>query len=523
LEVESLSGDPAGDLVAFCESAKAKTPTIELSSDDGRQFRPVSSPRGRDGALWSVGQVFAAGGPTAALALFPDSWLQIFRGRHASRIHSLLLRTANGGRTWTTRRYADHGSGWGPLQFVTPNIGWVIHGAPAAPVDKLLRTTNDGQTFTAIPMPAIPFRAPPAPVTSATNGQFEPWSASFVSISRGFVLGTKHCSWNLPNNAAECRAILLTTSDAGAKWQKLSVPPVSLDSDGAPSTVSSVTFADRDNGWLEGLSLWATHDGGHHWAQIRLPGFPENAHFEALEDPQLSDVVASGGWAYMALSTISRVTLLRTPVDANDWQPVPGKLPHGKFVASEEGLTKDGGDVWLGLGLTGSPSYGLWEAQPGSDLIYRGNPCRKAGPQHEGINGIAASTPNDVVISCGPGKLDTSTDGGAQLTPIPAPKGGDAFSPMAAPPGRSNTIVMTFPSNYGFGIPASTGRSWIDQTTNDGRTWKRVYYHDDLAGWADIQFLSPRTGWIIQGYPGAVTDQLMRTTNAGATFTATRF
>jgi len=520
LEVESLSADPAGELVAFCQSAKAKTPTIVLSSDDGRQFRRVSSPRGRGDAFWWAGQVSAAGGPTTALATFPESWLQEFRDGHASRIHSLLIRTASGGRTWTTRSYSDHGSGWGSLQFVTPTIGWVIHGAPAAPVDQLLRTTNGGQTFTAIPLPAIPFRAPPAPVTSASSGQFEPWSASFVSASRGFVLGTKRCSWSLPNNGATCRAMLLSTSDAGAKWQKLSVPAVSLASDGASGTVGSVTFADRDNGWLQGSGLWATHDGGHQWERIRVPGASVNAQ---LEDPQLSDVVASGGWAYVALSTISRVTLLRTPVDANDWQPVPGKLPHGKFDASEEALTADGGDVWLGLGLMGSQSYGLWEAQPGSDLIYRGNPCRKAGPRHEGIDGIAASTPTDVVISCGPGKLDTSTDGGAQLTPVRGPKGGDYISPMAAPLGQANTIVMTWPSNYSFAVPASTGPSWIDRTTNDGSTWTRTYYHDDLAGWADLEFVSPRTGWSIQGYPGATTDQLMHTTNAGATFTTTPF
>jgi photosystem II stability/assembly factor-like uncharacterized protein len=516
LGVDSLSVDPADDLLAVCQSVKEETPAIEISSDDGRQFSPVQSPRAHDDARWSAGQVFASGRATTALATFPDSWLQVFHASHASRIHSLLIRTANGGRTWTTRSYADHGAGWGSLQFVSATIAWVIHGAPAAPVDQLMRTTNGGRTFRAIALPAIAFRAPPAPVTSATSGQFEPWSASFVSTSQGFVLGTKRCSWSLPNNGAPCRAILLTTSDAGAKWRTLSVPPVKLVADNeTPDTVASVTFADRDDGWLAGSSLWATHDGGQHWTRIRVPGVPENS--------QLSDVVASGGWAYVALSTINGVTLLRTPADANDWQPVPGRLPNGKYAASEEALTADGGDAWLGLGLTGSPSYGLWKVRPGSALMYRGNPCSKAGPQHEGINGIAASTPNDVVISCGPGKLDTSTDGGAQLTPIRGPKGGDYISPMAAPPGRSNTIVMTWPSNYGFVVPPSTGASWIDETTNDGRIWKRVYYNDNLAGWGDLQFVSPRTGWIVQGYPGAVTDQLMRTTNAGATFTASHF
>jgi photosystem II stability/assembly factor-like uncharacterized protein len=511
--VDSLSAGPRGDLLAVCSSGSGKAPSLELSTDGGRHFRRVPTSSRLDADSWS--EVFSAGRPGTALATFPASWLQIFHIRHAARIHSLMFRTANGGRTWTTRSYTDDGSGWGPLQFISPNVGWVIRGAPGAPVDQLLRTTNDGAAFHAVPLPAVSFRGPREPVTRPLTNAFEPWSTSFVSTSRGFVLGTRRCSWSLGSADGACRATLLATSDAGAKWQTLPVPRVSLaEVNETPATVTSVTFADRDDGWLAGASLWATHDGGQHWTRIAIPGPPESA--------LLSDVVASGGWAYVALSTINRVTLLRTPVGADDWQAVPGNLPHGKYGADVEALTAVGGNVWLGLGVTGSPEYQLWEARPGSALIYRGNPCAKAGPQHIGINSMTATSPNDLVISCGPGKLDTSTDGGAHLTPVPAPKGGDYLAPMASPPGRPDTIVMTWPSNYGGVAPPSNRPSWIDQSANDGRTWTRVYYHDGLAGWGDPQFVSPEDGWIIHGYPGT-TDQLMRTTNAGATFTAIRF
>jgi photosystem II stability/assembly factor-like uncharacterized protein len=506
--VDGLSAGPGGDLLAVCPSDSGNVPLLELSTDSGRHFRRVPTSRRLDGAPQAGSEVFSAGRSPIALAMFPESWLQLFHVRHAARIHSLLFRTANGGRTWTTRSYTDEGSGWSPLQFVSPSVGWVIHGAPGAPVDQLLRTTNDGATFHAAALPVVSFRGPREPVTGPLTDAFEPWSVSFVSASRGFVLGTTRCSWSLGSAGGACPAKVLTTSDAGAKWQTLPTSIATL----TPDAVASITFADPADGWLDGTRLWATHDGGQRWKPIRLPGVPENA--------QLSGVVTSGGWAYVALSAINRVTLLRTPVGADDWQPVPGKLPEGKYAASVEALTADGGDVWLGLGL--NSGYGLWEVQPRSALIYRGHPCAKAGPQHIGINSMTATSANDVVISCGPGKLDTSTDGGAHLTAVPAPKGGDYFSAMAAPPGRPDTIVMTFPSNYGFAVPPSASPSWIDRTTNDGRTWTRVFYHDDLAGWGDPQFVSPRTGWIIHGYPGT-TDQLMRTTNAGATFTAIRF
>lgn len=371
----------------------------------------------------------------------------------------------------------------------------------------------------------------PAASTRVVPAGFEPWSASFVSAARGFALGTDGCNWvGVANIRAGCQAIIATTADAGARWQMLEVPPVTLNpTNETPGSVTSITFADSSNGWLSGAGLWATHDGGHHWAQIHFPGVPLRTW--------LGNVVTDGKWSYVTLSTSSGktvstirlgVTLLRSPIGTNDWKPVPGQLPTpGKQLAdqvSDEGLVALDGSAWLGLGWRGG--YGVWEVRENRPVTYRSDPCRLAGANHGGIGSIAASSSSYIVVSCFPGALISSSDGGRRFVRVPAPHGDGVIGGvnlMASPLGRPDTIVMAYPSNFGFAVPFSKHSSWIDRTVDDGRTWKRTYYKDNTAGWADLQFESAADGWVVHGYPGASVDQLMRTTNAGATFTPATF
>ena len=79
------------------------------------------------------------------------------------------------------------------------------------------------------------------------------------------MLGTRHCS-RLP-----CEALLLDTVNGGKTWASLPAPAVSLvpTFTAAPrSAVSTVRFESARNGWLFGPGLWATTDGGKHWAKL---------------------------------------------------------------------------------------------------------------------------------------------------------------------------------------------------------------------------------------------------------------
>ncbi len=76
---------------------------------------------------------------------------------------------------------------------------------------------------------------------------FEPGSVSFVSASKGFLLGTSPCS-HIP-----CTAVL-TTSNGGKAWTKVAAPSASFASSASRyhASVSQVVFANASDGWAYG-------------------------------------------------------------------------------------------------------------------------------------------------------------------------------------------------------------------------------------------------------------------------------
>src|SRR3984957_5747769 len=111
--------------------------------------------------------------------------------------------------------------------------------------------------------------APTRRSTTTTTGPgrvsgFLAQSASFVTESDGYVLGDADCS------VGTCTALLHTT-DRGVAWSTLSAPPTAISYQGAGG-VSGLHFADQLDGWAYGDTLWATHDGGNTWNQLRLGG-----------------------------------------------------------------------------------------------------------------------------------------------------------------------------------------------------------------------------------------------------------
>src|ERR1700733_2855889 len=98
---------------------------------------------------------------------------------------------------------------------------------------------------------------------------FEANSASFVTAQAGYVLGVRDCGL-LP-----CQALLETTANGGATWTKVTAPNVQLvpPFSATPATaVSTVRFANKNDGWLFNPGLWQTTDGGQKWQKVGLPG-----------------------------------------------------------------------------------------------------------------------------------------------------------------------------------------------------------------------------------------------------------
>src|ERR1700685_586825 len=98
---------------------------------------------------------------------------------------------------------------------------------------------------------------------------FEADSASFVSAQAGYALGARDCSL-LP-----CKALLEKSANGGTTWAKVTAPNVQLvpPFTTSPATaVSTVRFANKNDGWLFNPGLWQTTDGGKKWLKISLSG-----------------------------------------------------------------------------------------------------------------------------------------------------------------------------------------------------------------------------------------------------------
>ncbi len=356
----------------------------------------------------------------------------------------------------------------------------------------------------------------------AATAAFEPFRASFVSPSTGFALGTQRCSTKLDTNPAStperCSAAVMATTDAGAQWRSVPAPATIL----APNQVqtflshghvaispfvSGIVFADARNGWLYGPALWSTHDGGMHWTRINL-------------DTPVYALTVAGGSAYAMTTANSnarlRRPLLRSPVDRDDWQTVTSVTADANAATQPNAVF--GSTVWVATGVspTGFNAAQLWRSSGGPTWQSVGYPCGRQGY----ILSMAASSATNLVISCGPrGVVYSSSDGGVNMQRAPGLMGeGGILGQIATPPGSSGVIIVSL---YAEGLGPSP--STILRSTDGGRSMTPTTYHDHGAGFIDLQFVSPTAGWVVHGYPGASIDELMQTTDAGATFAPVAF
>lgn len=317
--------------------------------------------------------------------------------------------------------------------------------------------------------------APPAKAPGFQNAPgFQPTSASFLSATTGFVLGTVNCPLG-----HSCKPWLVRTGDGGARWQVLPAPP-RAGGDGA------VLFASKRTGWLYGQGLWVTTDGGNHWGKLPFRG-------------QITAMAVAAGTAYAVAAAPRAFTteLLRSPVGHSAWRRV-GALS----TAPEPAFEVFGRSAWLGSG------HVLWATSDGRSWHRYRFAC--AGASYV-LTAIAAASATQVRFLCTNSadfntaeegmEIMTSADGGRteHLAGRTAPITGDG-GVIAVPPGRGG--VITFATSVG--LP-----SYIDRSANGGRTFTPVFTGGD-GSWLSLAYVSPATGWVVEGH-----DQLLRTTDAG--------
>ena len=199
----------------------------------------------------------------------------------ADRLHgyvggrNFILRTDDGGRTWTSSRVSlPRGlTKWTLLapRFVTPSLGFAVTDPASFEGPVFLQTTDAGRHWQRVGGPRFVR------------------SVDFVSATTGFALGT----------------ILYRTDDGGRSWRPIGAPRVAY-------TLAAVDFLDAKNGFVAGGSpavtehgpsqaVFATTDGGKTW-QRRFVN-PHSGFSAAGGNPfvELRFTDARHGWARTGL------------------------------------------------------------------------------------------------------------------------------------------------------------------------------------------------------------------------------
>ncbi len=291
---------------------------------------------------------------------------------------------------------------------------------------------------------------------------FRPSSATFIGTQTGWVIGQA----GTPGNCATqyCTSVA-RTDDAGKTWSGVPAP-VTGPADGATG-VSQIRFLNGSDGWAFGPQLYATHDGGHTWAQVVTDGL-RVTDLETVGGRAFALFASCTGTGPAFAATCTSYSLYSSPAAADDWTPVGPATSGLSGGAASMVLTQTRGyllapDRMLYSGPVNGPVNGRAPWQPVASI-----PCPVGQPLADGQPTgalLAAGSTANLVLACAsssaPGtqqakQVFTSANGGMTWQNAGAAPGlGLATSVAATPDG---TYVLA--TGQGIDVQPAGSGAW---------------------------------------------------------------
>jgi photosystem II stability/assembly factor-like uncharacterized protein len=287
-----------------------------------------------------------------------DAKTAVVYGLHDKSAASVVLRTTDGGATWTgVLRVADPQSAKSDQDIVGVDFADAKTGAAMTEGGAVFTTNDGGTTWTQADAKTLQPRFQFDPEKEFVS--FE-W-ITFVDDTHGWAVGTGGpVNESDASESSEDKPLVYLTTDGGATWSKGKVP-----GDVPPSTLQHVLFVDATNGWAVagdpddeetfGLLLHST-DGGANWKRVAVDTK------QALTDVYFVD--AQHGWVVgqsidPASDTPGPSQILATSDGGATWTPqakLPTSLYAVRFADASNGWavgfdwkiyhTSDGGATW---------------------------------------------------------------------------------------------------------------------------------------------------------------------------------
>ena len=328
--------------------------------------------------------------------------------------------------------------------------------------------------------------APAAPGPAPVPAGFQPISATFVSASDGWVLGTAPCAHR------PCTSVLRTT-DGGRQWVGIPAPRYPIGGPGNGG-LQRIRFADPHDGFAFGTQLWATHNGGSSWHRVtQVPG-------------TIVDLEASAGVVYAASenNTSETMTIYRSPAGRDHWTRVSGLPVAGTYYGGLGTITLHGAAAWIIIRnrLYSSPTGAHWTL----DSVR----C----PAGWGMDNVGAYTTTSITLLC----AGDPAAGSTQKAVYVSANGGATFTRAGAVPDGGDGGLLAEPTPQHLFVATSSGATWIYVSDNGGRTWRiALTLGDGGKGWSDFGFTTASQGLAVEGYP-SIGSTLYLTWDAGRTW-----
>lgn len=235
--------------------------TLYHTADWGKQWQVVARYAKHDAVIRGV----------AALAFSSPHLGTALAGLGVAMGHAQyqILRTNNGGRTWSPTATIWMPSGSVTLSMLSATQGVIVGGPGGGTREVAVMTKNGGRHWTPTPLPA------PSPLQIGAS--LSATRLAFSSLRDGFVVN----AYGQMNAAKHMVPILqeLLTRTGGRTWQQKSLPTKAL-----MGTITALSFSSPTTGWVALYSMRrnqtvieSTVDQGQFWRVLRLSGHPSIA------------------------------------------------------------------------------------------------------------------------------------------------------------------------------------------------------------------------------------------------------
>jgi len=325
---------------------------------------------------------------------------------------------------------------------------------------------------------------------------------SFVDPNQGWATG-EICAHGGP----QCRPVLWHTADGGRIWREGVTPDrlVTYQAHQDYPDAPQVLFTTPKDGWLYGLKLYVTHDGGATWAEAPMPGEVESLTYADGEAWAIAGVPC----LVWRLTGCTRKRLLASDDLGRSWHPATGwpgltgsglsflRLSGGRAwaVGDRAIATHNGGKSWQPFAVPEhcTPHGSDWEVMSGDPagqfwLICAGAPgggeegrsvyrspddgsswTRVYGPTAAGYAHHLVAISNKTAFLCGSRIPLLRTDDGGRTWPAAiVPSGGDWSCPaLSFVDAQHGWFAVGGDYPYGW-----NGAIW--RTEDGGVHWQRV-------------------------------------------------